>query len=166
MLDWLKRLYWDSNVFISLISSMNTPSANERRRNCELFFQDAIEGKAQIFTSTLTIVEVRYPEELLPDRVPQQVRQKITDLFNEPYITLIPIDPARAIEARELVWGYPWLRTADAIQIASAIFAGVDEMHTYDGQGRSRGILHLNGLIGSPSLKIVVPLYEGQPRMT
>ena len=76
--------------------------------------------------------------------IPENVRQVVRDIFEEPYVIPIMVDTARAVEARELRWDYPWLRTPDAIHIASAIYSKVDEMHTYDGQGNKRGILDLN----------------------
>ena len=53
------------------------------------------------------------------------------------------------------------LKTADAVHVASAVFARVDEMHTYDGSGRPKGILSLDYLVGRPPMKIVVPHWEG-----
>ena len=82
-------------------------------------------------------------------------------MFDEPYITNISLDPARASEARDLRWGFPWLRTADAVHIASAIYAKVDVMHTYDGRRKGKGILSLNSAVGNPPLRISVPRYEG-----
>ena len=163
MPEKVKRFYWDSDCFIKVISNLMTPEAVEARSNLELFFQDAIDGRAQIFTSTVTITEVIRVEAfgIPPVTTPSDVRQKIVDLFEEPYITPIPLDPARAIEARALRWQYTRLKTMDAIQIASAVFAKVDVMHTYDGSGNKPGILSLDGLVGNPPLKIQVPRYTG-----
>lgn len=161
-----QRLYWDASVFIKLISNRQTPEAVEARLNCERFFQDAINSKAVIITSTLTLVEVLRTEVEAGAPVPPtplDVRQRIAELFEEPYILLVLLEPARATEARELRWRYPWLKTADAIQVASAIYSKVEVMHTYDGAGGNpRRILQLNGLVGNPPLKVQVPFYQGQ----
>lgn len=157
-----RRYYWDANVFIKLISNLTTAEAVEDRRNCELFFRDAMTGEIEILTSSLTRVEVLDTEENTDRPVPQHIRDRVIALFEEPYIIPILLDPARASEARDLRWGFPWLRTADAIHIASAIYAKVDVMHTYDGRGNpARHILALNNAVGNPSLTISVPRYEG-----
>ncbi len=161
MPDKMKRWYMASDTWISLISNLNTPEAIERRSNLEFFVQDAMDGKAQLFVSTVTIVEVVRTESvgIAPAEVPAEVRQKISDLFEEPYITPILLDPARASEARLLRWQYPWLRTMDAIELASAVYAKVDVMYTYNGSGKKRGVLSLDGLVGTPPLPIEVPKY-------
>jgi len=163
MPEKLKRWYMASDTWISLISDLKTPEANERRTNLGFFVQDAMDGKAQLFVSTVTIVEVVWTESINmpPINVPPEIRQKISDLFEEPYITPIPLDPARASEARQLRWQYPWLRTMDAIEIASAVFAKVDVMYTYNGSGKKRGVISLDGLVGTLPLPIRVPKYTG-----
>ena len=139
-----------------------TAEAVEDRRNCELFFRDAMNGEIEILTSSLTRVEVLDTEENEDRPIPQHIRDRIAAIFEDPYITPILLDPARASEARDLRWNYPWLRTADAIHIASAIYAKVDVMHTYDGRRvATRKILSLNNTVGNPPLTISVPLYEG-----
>ena len=147
MPDKPKHWYMASDVWISLISNLMTDDAIERRSNLEHFVQDAMDGKAQLFVSTVTIVEVVRTEsvKVLPVQVPADVRQKITDLFEEPYITPVPLDPARASEARDLRWKHPWLRTMDAIELASALYAKVEVMYTYDGSGAKRGLISLDG---------------------
>lgn len=55
-----------------------------------------------------------------------------------------------------------WLKTIDAIQIASALFAKVDMMPTYNGSGRKRGIVDLNGLIGNKGSGSLLDSYAPQ----
>lgn len=169
MADKLKRWYMGSDTWISLVSDLMTSEAIERRSNLEYFVQEAMDGNAQLFISTVTIVEVVRTESagIPPAQIPAEVRQKITDLFEEPYITPILLDPARASEARELRWQHPWLTTMDAIELASALYAKVDVMYTYDGSGKKRGLISLDRLVGLPSLQIQVPIYTGgrQPPM-
>lgn len=163
MPDKLKRWYMGSDTWISLISDLQTPEAIDRRSTLEHFLQEAMDGTAQLFISTATIVEVVRTESigLPPAQVPAEIRQKITDLFEEPYITPIPLDLARAAEARDLRWQHPWLRTIDSIELASALYAKVDVMYTYDGSGPKRGLISLDGLIGTPPMSIKVPKYTG-----
>ena len=143
-----KRYYWDANVFITLISNLNTPNARADRQNVSLFIQEAMDGQIEIVTSAITIIEVLDTKENLTKPVPERIRQKVRDLFEEPYITVVIADAARAAEARELRWGYPWLRTPDALHVASAVYARVDGMHTYDGRGSKKGLIDLTGLAG------------------
>ncbi len=163
MPDKLNRWYMGSDTWISLISNLDTAEAIDRRSNLEYFLQEAMNGTAQLFVSTATIVEVVRTESVgLPTaQVPIEVRQKIADLFEEPYITPIPLDPARAVEARELRWQHSWLKTMDAIELAGALYARVDIMYTYDGSGGKRGLINLDGLVGTPPLRIMMPKYVG-----
>ena len=163
MPDRLKRWFMGSDTWISLISNLTTTVATERRSNLEHFVQEAMDGKAQLFVSTATIVEVVRTESvgIPPAQIPADVQQKITDLFEEPYITPILLDPARASEARALRWLHPWLRTMDAIELASAMYARVYALYTYDGSGTKRGLISLDGLVGNPPLRIQVPRYTG-----
>ena len=161
-----KRLYWDSSTFIKLISNLQSPQAIDDRWHCERFFDEVMRGNAIILTSTIAIVEVLRmevePSQAAPP-IPSEVRKKIEDLFREPYITLVHFEPARAEEARDLRWQFPWLRTPDAIHIASAIFAKVDVIHTFDGSGGTpHRMIELNGRVGNPPLRIEVPRYQGQ----
>ena len=96
--------------------------------------------------------------------IPDDVKQKIVDLWSEPYIKIVPVDIARAEHARELVWQYSWLSNEDAIQIASALYARVDELHTYDGVSK-KGMLSLDQKLGNPPLRIVIPQYQGPDRL-
>ncbi|MCH8090308.1 MAG: PIN domain-containing protein [Chloroflexi bacterium] len=163
MPDKLKRWFMGADTWISLISDLQTQEAIDRRSTLEHFLQEAMDGTAQLFVSTATIVEVVRTESigLPPAQVPLEIRQKITDLFEEPYITLVPLEPARAADARELRWIHPWLRTMDAIELASALYAKVDVMYTYDGSGSRRGLISLSGLVGTPPMTITVPKYTG-----
>ena len=128
-----QHYYWDANVFITLISDLNTPEAIADRQNCSLLMQGAMDGQFEIVTSTVSMVEVLDTEENVVRPIPENIRQKVRDLFEEPYIVPVVVDAARAAEARELRWDHPWLKTPDAIHVVSAIYAKVDEMHTYDG---------------------------------
>ena len=101
MPDQVKRYYWDANVFIALISNQKTPEAIENRDTCSRIIQQAMDGNIEILTSVLTLAEVLFPQEELAKPVPSEVRQKIRQLFYEPYVTLIAVDEARASEARD-----------------------------------------------------------------
>jgi hypothetical protein len=56
-------------------------------------------------------------------------------------------------EARLLCWKYPKLKPKDAIHVASALFAKVDALHSYDDDD----LVSLNGQLGEPPLRICHP---------
>ena len=148
-------------MFIALISNLNNSEAIENRDTCSRIIQQAMDGQVEILTSVLTLVEVLFPQDNEARPVPNAIRQKVRQLFEEPYVTLVTLDEARAGEARDLRWTHPWLKTADAVHVSSAVFARVDELQTYDGRGKSKGILSLDNLVGRPQMKIVLPHWQG-----
>ena len=165
MQNRLRRVYWDSCVFIALISNLMTSQATDRRWHCQRFFDDAINGRIEIVTSVITIAEV-VRAEAVPgtptNPVPQVIRQKIEDLFNEPYLQLVHVDTARAAEARDLTWQFPQIKYPDSMHLACARYAQVDARHTYDGEGKQTGLLSFDGQIGNPPIRILVPEWTGQ----
>ena len=157
-----KRIYWDSCVFIRLLSKTKDPPKVAEQEICTKFLQSAIEGNIDIITSTVTIAEVVKTEELIQTPIPQSIRDKISALFNEPCIILVSADLVIAKDARDKIWTYSWLDAIDSIHISSAIYSKVNEMFSYDGLGVKKGILDLDGKVGSPPLKIKKPHFEGQ----
>ena len=77
MPDRNSRYYWDANVFIALISNLNTPEAIENRDMCSRIIQQAMDGEIEILTSVLTLVEVLFPQENRAMPVPNEIRQKV-----------------------------------------------------------------------------------------
>jgi predicted nucleic acid-binding protein len=153
-----KRIFWDS---CRLLSKTYQPAKLAEHDICQLCFQSAIDGQVEIVTSTITIAEVVKTEELIEPPVPETIREQMRILFNEPYITLISVDLARVQEARELIWKNSWLRPIDAIQISCALYSKVDELFSYDGNGAKKGLLDLDGKLGTPLLKITKPHFQG-----
>jgi hypothetical protein len=66
-----KRVYWDSCVFIRLLSKTQDPKKLAEQEICKRFLQYAIEGGVDIVTSTVTIAEVVKTEDLILPPVPQ-----------------------------------------------------------------------------------------------
>jgi len=163
MTDAKKRICWDSGVFVRLLSKTSEPNKLAEQDICTKCLQEAIDGKTEIVISTVSIGEVVKTEELLNYYpVPIAIRDKIRSLFNEPFIVPVSADLVISQNARDLIWSHSWLKALDAIIIASAIYAKVDELFSYDGLGEKKGILDLDGLAGTPPLKIKKPHYEGQ----
>lgn len=155
-----KRAFWDSCVFITLLSIHKEKDKLEKQQVCKGCLQNAIDGKTDIFISTITIVEVnKTTESSIP--IPDQVKDKIKNLIEQPFIKIVSADLARALEARNLIWQYSWLTPTDAIHLACSLHAKVDELFTYDGGGTQKGLLDLDGMVGTPPLKICHPHFEG-----
>ena len=157
-----RRIFWDSCVFIRLLSVTKDPAKLAEREICKFCLQDAIDLKTEIVVSTTSFAEVVKTEDLISPPVPEDTKEKIRLLFDEPYIIPISADLIVARAARELIWRHSWLKPIDAIVIASATYAKVDELFSYDGLGEKKGILDLDGQIGNPPMKIVKPHFEGQ----
>ena len=155
------RYYWDANVFITLISNSPDPVGVAQRQVCTRLMQQAIDGDIQIVTSVLTIAEVLDTQDNPVKPVPAAIRQRVCQLFDEPYITIVALDEARAGKARDLRWAHPKLSTIDAVHVASALYAEVDELQTYDGSGKPAGLITLDNQVGSPPLRIVTPNWQG-----
>jgi predicted nucleic acid-binding protein len=153
------RLYWDSSVFLRLLSRANNAQVAEQQRICATIWDRSIRGEIQIITSALAITEVLRPPRVAGP-LPQDAEQKIHDLFEEPQLVVVTLDPALGFEARELSLKHQLSRD-DAIHLASALRAKVDVFHTYDGTGMKPGLMGKSGTMGSPPLKIAVP-GEGQ----
>lgn len=162
MTDSKKRIFWDSCVFVRLLSKTGDPKKLAEQEICKQCLQAAIDGKIEIVISTASIAEVVKTEDLVEPPVPEDVREKIRSLFNEPYIVPISADLVIAQDARNLIWSHSWLKAIDSIIVASAVYAKVDELFSYDGLGKEKGILDLDAKVGIPPLKIKKPHFEGQ----
>ena len=103
-----------------------------------------------IVTSTLSITEVAFaPSERTRGRLDPMIEATLDALWSDPAVRLIPLSPAIARAARQLVRGAlvtgPRLRPPDAIHLATARRFSVAEFQTYD------ATLHkLSGRFGFP----------------
>ncbi len=159
MTEKRKRVFWDSCVFVYLLSKHKEAEKLEKQQICKSCLQNAIDKKVDIFISTMIIVEMnKTTDSSIP--IPDEIKNKIKDFFEQPFIQLVSADMARAIEARDLIWKYSWLRPVDALHLACAIHAKADELFTYDGKGEKKGLLDIDGIEGNPPLKICHPHFE------
>lgn len=160
------RIFWDSCVFVYLLSIHKDDDENglrdklAKQQVCKSCLQTAIDGKVDIFISTMTIVEVNKTAESTSP-IPEPVKEKIKNLIDQPFVKVVSADLARAIEARNLIWTHSWLKPIDAMHLACALHAEVNELFTYDGRGKEKGLLDLNGIVGNPPLKICHPHFAG-----
>jgi predicted nucleic acid-binding protein len=118
-----RRFYWDSFAFLSVF---NKEPGHEKYREV---IRLAERGEALIITSAIALVEVvkiKGKAAMGP-----KDEQAIRDFFEHSYIQVIGVTRNLAEEARKLVWEKN-LDPKDAVHIATAIFAQVQEIHTTD----------------------------------
>lgn len=124
-----------------------------------LIYEAARRNDYVIWTSTLSLVEVNRKDDEAgkPKPLDPKALAEITNLMEQPFVKLVPVDLEIAKSAQRLIREVPKLsKRPDAIHLASAIKYSVDALHTYDGSD----LLHLDGKVsdkkGRP-LTICVP---------
>jgi predicted nucleic acid-binding protein len=128
----VKRVYWDSCCFISLIME-----EKGRHSDVHSLYQDAERGILTIVSSTLTISEVCRvkcePRDVPRDRLAADKDEMLDRFFQNDFFEFVELSPSVGSSARRLYRQYPQIKiTNDAIHLASAVISNVDEMHTYD----------------------------------
>jgi predicted nucleic acid-binding protein len=143
-------VYWDSCCFIARIQR-----EADRIAEVESLTKLAEEEKLIIVTSTLTIAEVLY--EPSSELAAENGFNSIKEFFENPWIIMRAPDRRTMELAGEIRLKHPKLQVGDAIHIATALRwkKRIVELHSYD----ARHLLILNGVIGTPPLKIVAPRY-------
>ncbi|HEY7088817.1 MAG TPA: type II toxin-antitoxin system VapC family toxin [Tepidisphaeraceae bacterium] len=127
------RLYWDACVFLSFIE--DHPG---RAPVIESLLEDCEQGKFEIWTSHMSIVEVAFAKtEKDGKALDAEVEKEIDSLWH-------PSSPIKLVEVSELICtGARTLvregiekqhsvRSADAVHLATAQLVDVDEFCTYD----------------------------------
>lgn len=139
-------IYWDSSVFLAWLK----PEA-ARRKQCRDVLDEAEAGRLKIVASAITLTEViklkGYPA------LKKENEAKIAKFFMQPYLIIHQVNRRIGEDARQLIWKHPKLHPKDSIHLATAEYAKVLEVHTFDGGH----MLPLNGLIGNPPLRICEP---------
>ena len=121
---------------------------------CRGVIQGCESGQLKLVTSTLTLAEVLYLKN--KQKIPKQESQLIRDFFEHRYIILIALDRRIAEKAQEIFWDYD-IKPKDAIHVASALFAGIKILETFDPE-----FLVLDGKIGTPPIQIKRPSFPYQ----
>ncbi|MEI8396341.1 MAG: type II toxin-antitoxin system VapC family toxin [Rhodospirillaceae bacterium] len=133
------RLYWDSCAWIGFLNG-----ESDKKQELEILYTRASKGDYELWTSTLSLVEVRRIDKFEKyDSKPlsAQHAKTISDLFRQPFVKLIPLTVDIADLARELFRTVGGLQKwQDAIHLASALRWNADVLHTYD----YVDLLHLN----------------------
>jgi predicted nucleic acid-binding protein len=120
------RRYWDACNFIGLINR-----EPDKTPECEPILRDAQSSnpRIQLITSIPTIAEVVKPKGCIGLTPAQE--QQINDFFENEWIIPVNLDRVTMIEARRLQRLYE-LKPHDAIHLASALFAEVAVVESYD----------------------------------
>lgn len=136
--------YWDSDCFLAWLQ-------NEagKATDCAPVIREAEAGKLIIVTSALTIAEVLYLRHHTP--IPKDQAEQVRRFFEHEWIVISELDRTLAENARELVWDHG-IKPKDAIHVASALDAGVDQLDTFDGD-----LMKKSEAVGNPPLKIGRP---------
>lgn len=129
----VKRVYWDSNVFLSAINA-----SKDRLPVIEAILDDCDHGDVEIYTSVLSITEVAFADsEKTERRLSPETQARIDKLWMPPSPIRVeemshPVaNEARNLMRQAIVEGWT-LKPPDAIHLASAKRRLVHEFHTYD----------------------------------
>lgn len=160
-----RRVYWDSCTWISLIqneTAVPLPGGGTENRAslARAVLSDAEKGAAEIITSALSLAEVSKPA--TDPGSDFQSADKLAAFFENDFIVISMLDRTVGESARRLMQArYPGLKPLDAVHVASALAANVDEMHSFD-----QKLLDLDDklekLDGKP-LKVCKPAMGGPP---
>lgn len=138
MPDTRQCIYWDANLFLSYINEHP-----DRMPVLEVLLADSAGGNTQIYTSTLTTVEVAFAASEQQRRALDPIQeQRIDALWNDPDVVgIVEYHHAIGRQARDLLRAamiqQPSLKPLDAIHLATAQWLStvgfpITEFHTYD----------------------------------
>lgn len=138
--------YWDTVCFLGVLNE-----EPDKLSACRAVIGAAEKGDVRIVTSALTIAEVLWPKGR-PLQLPKEKAEVVQGFFQHEWIVVRDIDRFIAERARALVWENKSLKPKDALHVATALDAGVEQFDTYD-----KTLVGLSGKIGSPPLVIGYP---------
>lgn len=157
-----QRIYWDACTWIAYIAKetavpLKGGETENRFAMCEAVLKGARDGKYEIVSSCFTLAEVCKSGEVKNSPV-----DNLPAFFEHSYILTIPVDLALGRHAQSMqASGLVALKPPDAVHLASALRAQVDQINTFDAE-----ILKLDGTIpgrdGRP-LKIIKPGSDTSP---
>ena len=155
------RVYWDACAWIAYINQeksipLSDGTVENRFSMCRTILNEAESGQIEVVTSAFTLAEVCKSQ-----GVKASPLDYLPAFFDKSYILIVPVDFAIGLQAQSLqVSGLVNLKPPDAIHLASAQRAFVNEFHTFDDR-----IVNLDGRIADSkgnAIKICKPT-EGTP---
>lgn len=118
---------------------------------CGSILQAAEDGELELVTSAFTITEVLQPKGERP--LSSEKRALVQRFFRRPEFVIVNVDRRLAEYAQRYFWDFN-IKPKDAIHVASAIYAGVPVLETFD-----EGLIRHNGRLGgSPVLQVRHPV--------
>lgn len=133
------RFYWDSCAWLGLLNG-----EPEKRRELQIIYDNARSEKCQLWTSALSLMEVKKLKTELQDSKPfnEGHEKTIEKMFMQRFVMVTPVDVDIANSARKLYRSTPKLgKVQDAVHICTALKWNISVLHTYD----SADLLHLSG---------------------
>ena len=124
------RIYWDSCAWLGLLNG-----EADKKRALEIIYGNARRDLCELWTSTITILEVRrfQDEQNDPKPLSAEKLEKLRNLFRQPFIKPIPLALDIAERGREIVRTTAGLKKwQDAVHLASALRWNATVLHTYD----------------------------------
>ena len=130
----------------------------DRAEHVLRLLEQAERNEIRVFVSTVTITEtVKGPS--ASDMLMSIDQERVfNDFMDNAFITLVSVDPVVAKRGRDLRRQFRWLKTPDALIVATALATGSEALYTYD----ERDLLRLNGLPELGGLRIEIPPVEHQ----
>ena len=129
MTDAVRRLYWDTGVFVCLL---NAKSEKSRRDIAVDILRHAKNGRVVICTSVFTIIEVLRPKDVKwPAPLTADQIREIEGMFKWPWLRKYQVHEPLALKAAKLARD-TGLKPADALHAATAIYAGADALQKWD----------------------------------
>jgi predicted nucleic acid-binding protein len=159
-----RKIYWDSGVFIAWL--MNEDRNAEEKAGIQETVELLDQDRLVIVVSTIVRIEV------LEDLLGAEKKERFQETLKRSVVDEIDVHPIIAQKAHDIRSWYNRQRNemevtlADAIHLATGIWAKVDEFHTFDGKSNRKepGLLSLNGNVAGHPLHIMKP-YSGQGRL-
>ena len=152
-----KRVYWDTCLFIAMLG----PESDQYVCCSNLFREASGQGKVQIVTSCLTIAECPNLNQN------EEQENAIKDFFKNKCVSVVDVqrwisEKSREIRRETAHWQSKKLDVGDSLHLATALYANVDQLLTYDEDDLLPLSKKFHTRDGRP-LPIVKPRWQGTP---